>query len=460
MDHLTTLDAGFLEAEDSDPHVSLAIGGVAVMNGPLPDFGTLTTVLEQRLSKTPRLRQLLRTHPLDLSAPQWVADPAFDITHHIRRAALPKPGDDEALHRLIADIMERRLDRERPLWECWVIEGLTSQRWALLMKIHHCLVDGVAATYLLTALCDEVPSPKSDLVPTSDPAHTLPRLDPVAWLTGAVNGVVGLSSVAAKAVRGVLDLAGGLLSPSPSALNGPVGVMRRYTAAEVSRDEVDRICSHFDVTVNDVALTAITASYRALLLSRGERPRRDSLRTLVPVSVRSADAAGVPDNRVSVLLPCLPVDENDLVKQLQAVHARLTQAKSSGQRQAGSAVIAAAGLIPFAVSAWAVRALTRFPQRGVVALATNVPGPRTPLTVMGHEVTRLLPIPPLALQLRTGIAILSYADRLSFGVLADYDAAPDVDVLACGIEDAVTRLAELTTVPHRTTALGTLALLH
>ncbi|MGE2728906.1 WS/DGAT/MGAT family O-acyltransferase [Mycolicibacterium vaccae] len=459
MDQLTTLDAGFLEAEDSDPHVSMAIGGVAVMDGPPPEFDAVTALLHQRLSRTPRLTQLLRVHPLDLSAPQWVSDPAFDITHHIRRAAVPKPGDDHALHRLVADIMERRLDRDRPLWECWVIEGLAHRRWALLMKIHHCLVDGVAATHLLTSLCDDLPSPTRDLVP-ADPVRISSWPNPADWLSDVVGGVVGLGNVAAKAARGVLDIAGGLLSRSPSGLNGPVGSMRRYTAAEVSRDDVDQICEHFGVTVNDVALAAITASYRALLIGRGERPRRDSLRTLVPVSVRGADAVGVPDNRVSVLLPCLPVDEKDPVKQLQTVHSRLTRAKGSGQRQAGSAVIAAASLVPFALSAWAVRALTRLPQRGVVALATNVPGPSAPLTVMGAKVVRLMPIPPLALQLRTAIAILSYADRLTFGVLADYDAAPDIDVLARGIEEAVEQLVELTTVPHRTTPLGTLVLLH
>lgn len=459
MDHLTTLDAGFLEAEDSDPHVSMAIGGVAVMDGPCPAFDVLTDVLAQRLHRTPRLTQLLHTHPLDLAAPQWVPDPAFDVTHHIRRAAVPRPGDDEALYRLVADIMERRLDRDRPLWECWVIEGLADRRWAMLMKIHHCLVDGIAATHLLTALCDDMPSPTRAVIPVGRSA-TPSTNQPLAWLGDLAGSVLGLGGAAAKAVRGVLDIAGGLLRPASTALNGPVGGMRRYAAAEVHRDDVDRICAHFAVTVNDVALAAITASYRALLLGRGERPRRDSLRTLVPVSVRSADQAGVPDNRVSMMLPCLPVDEEDPIKQLQSVHDRLTRAKGNGQRQAGSAVIAAAGLVPFALSAWAVRALTRLPQRGVVTLATNVPGPRSPLSVMGCRVARLLPIPPLAMQLRTGVAILSYADRLSFGVLADYDAAPDIDVLVRGVEQAVRRLADLTTVPHRSTPLGTLALLH
>ncbi|BBX15794.1 wax ester/triacylglycerol synthase family O-acyltransferase [Mycolicibacterium duvalii] len=458
MDHLTTLDAGFLEAEDSDPHISLAIGGVAVLDGPIPQFDRLTEVFAQRAARFPRLTQQLRLHPLDLAAPEWVPDNGFDITHHIRRAALPMPGDDDALHRLVADIMERRLDRDHPLWECWVIEGLGRRRWALLLRIHHCLVDGIAATHLLTALCDEAHHTDRRVVRVSEQSPPPGRPNPVTWLTGAINTVAGLGATAANAVRGVLDIAGGLLSPSASTLNGPMGAMRRYVSAEVPRADVERICAHFDVTVNDVALAAITDSYRSLLLGRGERLRRDSLRTLVPVSVRSDDAADRPDNRVSLMLPCLPVDESDPIRQLEAVHSRLNRVKTSGQRHAGSAVFAAAGLVPFPLSAWAVRAFTRLPQRGVVTLATNVPGPPEPLTVLGCRITKLLPIPPLALQLRTGIAILSYADRLAFGVLADYDAAPDVDVLARGIEGAVARLADLTTVPHRSTPLGTLAL--
>lgn len=458
MDHLTTLDAGFLEAEDADPHVSLAIGGVAVIAGPMPDFATLTDTLTERLAVVPRLTQVVRTRPLDLGAPECVPDDHFDVAHHIRRAAVPRPGGDAELDRLIADIMERRLDRERPLWECWVIEGLADHRWAVLMKVHHCLADGVSATHMLTALCDDGLTPVSSAGEPARPARS-PRIDPVAWASGAVRTSVGLTTAALRAARGVLDIAGGILAPAaPSPLNGPVGSMRRYAAVDVPLPEVRRICDEFGVTVNDVALAAITNSYRALLIRRGETPKRNSLRTLVPVSVRRATDPDTPDNRVSVLLPCLPVDKADPLTQLQAVHRRLTEAKGSGQRQAGSAVVSAANAIPFAVTAWAVRNLTRLPQRGVVALATNVPGPQRCLRILEREVLRLLPVPPIALQLRTGVAILSYADHLTFGIIGDYDAIPDVDELADGVRQAVGRLAELTTVPHRSTPLGTLAL--
>jgi len=206
---------------------------------------------------------------------------------------------------------------------------------------------------------------------------------------------------------------------------------------------VTEVCRKSGVTLNDVALTAITDSFRAALVRRGEQPRRNSLRTLVPVSIRSNDASDVTDNRVSVMLPFLPVEKDDLAEQLQTVHRRLNRAKASGQRQAGGIFVAAANVIPFPLTAWAVRALTRLPQRGVVTLATNVPGPCQRLRVMGREVVRVLPIPPIALQLRTGIAIVSYADELVFGITADYDATPDVDELARGIEQAVARLLAL-----------------
>jgi diacylglycerol O-acyltransferase / wax synthase len=241
-------------------------------------------------------------------------------------------------------------------------------------------------------------------------------------------------------------------------LTGPVTDMRRYAGVEVSLADVARICERFDVTVNDVALAAITDSFRTVLMRRGEQPRRNSLPTLVPVSVRSNDAADKTDNRVSVMLPYLPVEKADPVEQLRTVHKRLTKAKGSGQRQAGSVFVTAANVIPFALTAWTVRTLTRLPQRGVATLATNVPGPRRRMRIMGREVIRLLPIPPIALQLRTAVAILSYADHLVFGITADYDGAPDVDELAGGIKRAVARLAHISAVPTRSTPLGTLAL--
>ena len=448
MEHLSTLDAGFLEAEDSDRHVSLAVGGISVIDGPMPDYDSLTEGIAERIIKVPRFRQVLRTHVLDLGPPEWVDDPNMDLSHHIHRAALPHPGDDEALFRFAADVMERRLDRERPLWECWIIEGLADGRWAMLTKIHHCIADGIATMHILSGLSDEGEGETfaTEIRAAKEPPSgrfRLPTvsLNPLNWASGMWQLATSATSAATLAVEGAIEITGGLLRPvAPSSLAGPITTMRRYSAARVSLADVAKICRESRVTVNDVALAAITDSFRAALVRRGEQPRRNSLRTLVPVSIRSNDAMNATDNRVSLMLPFLPVDKEDPADQLQAVHRRLTKAKSSGQRQAGGIFIAAVNVVPFPLTAWAVRALTRLPQRGVVTVATNVPGPRKRLRIMGREVVRMFPIPPIALQLRTGIAIVSYADELVFGITADYDAAPDVDELARGIERGVARL--------------------
>ena len=448
MEQLTTLDAGFLEAEDSDRHVSMAIGGLAIIEGPIPDYDSILAGLADRIAAIPRYTQVLHIHPFDLGPPEWVDDPSFDLAHHVHRAALPQPGDDRALFRLVAEVMERRLDRDRPLWESWTIEGLADDRWATLTKLHHCIADGIAATHVLAGLSDDGDGASyasqiraAKKVRPRGVALPKPSLDPRHWVSGVWHASAAVTNVAARAADGAVEIAAGLLRPAAgSSLTGPVTNLRRYSAARVPLADVKKVCRAFDVTLNDVALAAITDSFRAILLRRGEQPRWNSLRTLVPVSVRSANAFDETGNQVSVMLPFLPVEQEDPVEQLRLVHRRLAKAKTSGQRQAGSVLMSAANYIPFMVTAWTVRVLTRLPQRGVVTLATNVPGPRQPLRIMGRKVVQLLPIPPIALQLRTGIAMLSYADELAFGITADFDAAPDVDELSRGIERGVARL--------------------
>lgn len=446
MNQLTALDAGFLEAEDSDPHVSLAIGGLAIMEGPFPDHESLLSTLGLRIGACPRFAQRLRVRPFDLAAPEWVDDPDFALAHHIRRTALPSPGDDRELFRLIAEVMSWRLDRSRPLWEIWVIEGLSDNRWAMLMKVHHCVADGIATAHMLAGLSDggagasfggsgRAAQPQRSGLPKP------PGVNPTTWLSGLWSTPASMTTAAARAARGAAELATGLLGPGArSSLNGSLTNLRRYSAARVALDDVRRVCRTFDVTVNDVALAAVAESYRAMMIRRGEQPRPDSLRTLVPVSLRAADALDQTDNRISLMLPHLPVDEVNPVARLRLVHSRLSRTKATRQRQAGSAFVSAAGYLPFALTAWAVRLLTRLPQRGVVAVATNVPGPLEPLQIMGCKVTDVLPVPPIAMQLRTGVAVLSYADDLFFGILADFDAVPDVDEFARGVEVAVARL--------------------
>lgn len=447
MNRLTTLDAGFLKAEDADSRASLAIGGLAVIEGPAPRQDALVSVFAERIRACPRFGQRLRLRPFDLGAPDWVADPDFDIHRHVRRVALPQPGDDRELYRVVADVMARRLDRDRPLWELWVIEGLTGDHWAMLTKVHHCMADGIAATHMLVGLCDdgagggERDSYLHQIHAVRKPAK--PGSNPVSLLGGLWNASAAFAAGVVRAAQGAGEIAAGLFSPTGSSLTGPLSDLRRYSGARVRLADIEQVCQTFDVTMNDVALAAITESYRNVLVARGQRPYPNSLRTLVPVSMRSAAAFDTTDNRVSLMLPNLPVDEENPVQRLRTVHARLGRSKMSGQRQAGNMFVSLANRIPFALSAWTVGLLTRLPQHGVVTVATNVPGPRRPLRILGRRVVELFPVPPLAMHLRTGVAMLSYADELFFGILADYEVAADVDELARGIEAAIARLVSI-----------------
>lgn len=416
-EHLTPLDAGFLGVEDSDHNVSMATGTLAVLDGPVPDHALLQATLAERLRGCPRFGQRLVRHALDLSAPEWVDDPHFDLAHHIGRLAVPSPGGDAELHTVIADVMSWRLDRNRPLWEIWVISGLSGDRWALLMKVHHCIADSTAAAHMLTGLSDKGFAHLA--AHAAAPGHDAPQgrplldLNPVHWVSN---------------LRGVVELATGLLQPGTSSLTGPITSRRRYSAARVPLDDIQQVCRVFDVSIDDVVLAALTESYRDFMIRRGQVPQPDSLRTLVPESALS-----------TLLLPRLPIEESNPVKRLLAVRSRLARAKAGGQRHAGRTVMSAASLLPVAWSGWAARLLGQLHQRGVVALATNVPGPPEPLQIMGCDVVQVLPVPPIAMQLRTGVAVLSYAGELFIGVLADFEFAA-VDELARGLEAAVARL--------------------
>ncbi|MCV7030847.1 WS/DGAT/MGAT family O-acyltransferase [Mycobacterium sherrisii] len=445
MDRLTTFDAGFLKAEDADPRVSMAIGGLAVIEGPALDQTELMPAFVARIGACPRFRQRLRLRPFDLGAPRWVDDLDFDIDRHVRRVALPQPGDDRQLFGLVADLMARGLDRHRPLWEIWVIEGLADDRWAMLTKIHHCMADGIAAAHMLAGLCDDGvgESFARHIRAAKEAKSAAVKANSPTTLSGWWNMPVAVAAAAGRAAQGAAQIAFGLLRPAPSPLNGPIGDLRRYSGARVRLADIEQVCRAFDVTVNDVALAAVTESYRNLLVKRGEPLLPDSLRTLVPVSMRSTRAFDKTDNRVSVLLPELPIDEENPVRRLRIVHSRLDRTKTGGQCQAGNAFVALANHVPFAFTAWALELLTRLPQRGVVTVATNVPGPRRALRVLGKDVLAVYPVPPIAMHLRTGVAMLSYADELFIGILADYDGMADVDELARGIEAAVGRLVSI-----------------
>ncbi|NEW37696.1 wax ester/triacylglycerol synthase family O-acyltransferase [Nocardia cyriacigeorgica] len=436
MTELRPLDSGFIELEDADWRVSLGIGVVAIMAGSPPPREVFACALGRRLEDVPRLRQRVHRAPLDMATPNWEDDPHFDLAHHLRWAALPAPGDDATLWELMAVELEERLDRDRPLWQCVVVEGLSEDRWAVIVKAHHSLLDGVSGVAMFEQLCEPV---SGDARPA---VHGTPQVHEQKGFSGLLRLPMAMPGLLVTTVRSLLPVGAAVVKPGPvSSLNGPIGHQRRYRAVRVSLPVVAGIGKRYGATVNDVVLAAIAGGYRDLLLERGEEPTPHGLRILVPVSMRAEHAKYVLDNRVSAVLPYLPVDHADPVGRLRAVHSTMQAHKSSGASSAEHTVLSVARWFPFAPVAWTLRLVAKLPQRGVGALATNVPGPRHALTLHGRRVLELLPAVPIALRLRTAIAILSYDDKLAFGITGDYDTTADIDVLAQGIQRSVDELA-------------------
>jgi diacylglycerol O-acyltransferase / wax synthase len=462
-DRLTPLDAAFLEAEDEDRHTSMAISSVAVMEGPAPGHDEFVAAIAGKLPLVPRYRQKLRTVPFDLARPLWVEDPAFDIRYHIRRTALPAPGDDAALCRLVARVMSQRLDRDRPLWECWVAEGLAEGRWAIISKVHHCMADGVSGTRIYDAIFDHGPRP-AEPVPDGWVAPAEPstlRLTAEAVLDLALNPIEQVHLLARQVLRpgyalrrlydlgtGVLTLATALLPASTSSLTGPIGRPRRYSIGRASLTEVCDVAHTFHATVNDVVLAAVTAAYRRLLIGRGEEPQPHSVRTLVPVSVRTADQDGSYDNRISLMLAFLPVDVSHPVERLRTVSHRLRMLKASKEAEAGEAFTDLAIHEPFPPISLGVRLASHLPQRSIVTVTTNVPGPRRPLYLLGRPMLELFPYVPIAVRLRTGVSVLTYCDQVAFGVTADFTQS-DAQLLVNAIEQGIAELVHAAAAARR-----------
>lgn len=446
MTELRPLDAGFIELEDSDWHISLGIGAVAILAGPPPSHAEFAAAVSRSAARNGRLRQRIRRATLDLTAPVWEEDTNFDLAHHIRWTALPEPADEAALFDFIATELVERLDRDHPLWECVVVDNLGGGRWALLIKAHHSLVDGISGVTMFENLCDR--PEEGERGPRAPERERAAEINGRAGWFGALTETVRLpfdvSRYALGMLRSLVPVALAAVSPpAGSSLNGAIGRQRRYVVARASLGEIREIGKVFGTTVNDVVLAAVTSAYRGMLLGRGEQPTGDMVRILVPISTRAADAKSALDNRVSAVLSLLPLHLDDPVQRLSDIHDRMSSQKSSGAAQAETSLLSLAGRLPFAPLAWSLRLWSHLPQRGVTAVATNVPGPRRRLTLLGREVLELLPAIPIAMRLRTGIAILSYGDQLTFGITGDYDTTPDLAVIADGIHSEIAELLAL-----------------
>ncbi|RSM49320.1 wax ester/triacylglycerol synthase family O-acyltransferase [Actinoplanes sp. ATCC 53533] len=455
MEYLSPLDASFLDVEDEDPHASLAIASIAVLDGPPPGQAEFAEAIRARLPLVPRYRQKVRRVPFNLGRPVWVDDPDFDLDFHLRRTALVAPGDDAALQRLVGRVMTQRLDRERPLWEDWLIEGLPGGRWAVLSKVHHCMIDGISGNELYRLICDTGPKPRR---PVADHWRPLPAADALDLALDACGQLVRIPfdqtrqlaraarepSLAVARLRemagGLAVLAQGFRPATPTSLSGPLGRARRYAVARMPLDDIARTAAAYRLTVNDVYLAAVTGAFRRLLLSRGEEPDADAIRTLVPVSVRGNDERHLLDNRLASLLLQLPVEIDEPAARLHAVHRRVTELRASHEVEASSALVELAEQEPFAAVSFLIRATLRMPQRAVATVTTNVPGPEVQLFILGRPVREILPYVPIAERMRIGVAVLTYAGQAAFGITADFASVPEADEFAAAIVDEVARL--------------------
>jgi diacylglycerol O-acyltransferase len=460
-DRLTALDSSFLHLEDASSHMHVA--SVTIFEGSPPSHAELVDHVEGRLSLVPRFRQKLRSVPLSQGRPVWVDDPHFNLEYHVRVTALPAPGSEQQLKNLASRVFAQQLDRTKPLWEIWLVQGLErgdqspteTPRFAMLTKTHHALVDGVAGVDITSVLFDTAPEPEA---PPALGAHWVPRPEPTsAQLFGEAlvermtqpaeivrSARAALRAPRAIARRGIEALAAvgalaktGLAAPH-SCLNVEIGPHRRYDWVRTDLNELKAIKDRLGGTVNDVVLTIVTGALRRFLEHRGEEIDEVALRAMVPVSVRRADEYGQTGNRVAAMMAPLPIYEEDPIERLNIVRETLGDLKQSGQAVGAQVLTQLSGFAPPTVLAQAARLQPR--QRFFNLVVTNVPGPQFPLYVLGHRLIDLFPLAPLAKRQALCIAVMSYDGKMNFGLLGDFDAMPDLEIVARGIEESLDEL--------------------
>jgi WS/DGAT/MGAT family acyltransferase len=458
LERLSVLDELFLHLEGPDTHMH--VGGAAIFEGPPPDYEEVLDMIRGRLQMVPRFRQKLATVPFGLGRPIWVDDTHFNLEYHVRHTALPSPGDDSKFRRLTARIMSQQLDRTKPLWEIWFAEGLTNDRFALVSKTHHCLVDGVSGADIMSVILDLGPEPQQvepkpwrpDPEPTADQLlldALRERLTSPAEIVRTLQANVidpgKIPNRLIESVRALASFVGGSLDFAPaSSLNQAIGPHRRFETVLVDLAEIKRIKNALGGTVNDVVLAAVSGGLRRLLKARGERVDDLVLRAMVPVSVRAEAERGALGNRVASMWAPLPVYEPDPRRRLEKITETMGDLKQSGQA-VGAQVLASLGeYAPPTIVAQAARLVAR--QRAFNLVVTNVPGPQIPLYTLGREMKEVYPVLPLADNTTLGVALLSYNGTIGFGLLGDYDTAPDMAVLAEGIEKSIAELSSVASV--------------
>jgi WS/DGAT/MGAT family acyltransferase len=458
MEWMSAIDSSFLHVEnDATP---MHIGAVSIFAGPPPPFADLKAMVAGKLELVPRYRQKVRFVPLAVGAPVWIDDPHFNLNYHLRHTAVPAPGSDLELRQMAARIFSQHLDRNKPLWELWVVEGLDKGRWALLSKVHHCMVDGVAATDLMSVMFSDDSSGSAGGSWSAPPepsgleifARSLLRRSSPA---GQVQALQRALSAPGETLRSLAEIArattsaGRTLRPvGASSLTGQVGPHRRWSWARARLSDVKVVRGALGGTVNDVVLTLITQGFRALLEDRGEPIAEGQLvRTMVPVSVRRRGEKGVYNNRVSAVFAGLPVGIADPAERLRHIRAEMDGIKESKQAVAGDVLSSMSGFAPPLLLALGSRLVTLSPRLNMHTATTNVPGPQQPVQTLGRRMLESFPFVPVVGSIQIVVAIFSYDGGLYFGVTGDYDGAPDIAVLTAGIEQGMEQLLALAAPP-------------
>ncbi len=455
-DRLTGLDASFLALEKDGAHMH--VGSVLVFEGPAPAYDDFLARIEGGLHSVPRYRQRLAFPPFGVARPVWVDDPHFNAGYHVRHTALPAPAGEAELQRLAGRIFSQQLDREKPLWEIWLVDALADGRFALICKTHHALVDGISGVDILTVLFDLEPDP-----PEREPgppwnARPMPggaelfasalaeRVSaPLELARDALSHPDRAGAGAGRAAAGLAAMAAaGISGAPPSPLNVRIGPHRRFAWVEADLAQLKGIKDALGGTINDVVLTVVAGALRAHLFRHGLDPEGTELKAMVPISVRADAARGALGNQVAAMYAPLPVGIEDAVERFRFVHAAMAGLKESGQAVGAQAITRLADAAAPTVLDQAARLQSR--QRFFNLTVTNVPGPQVPLYVLGRRLDAFYPQVPLVLNTALGIAIMSYDGRVFFGLLGDYDALADLDALADDLAGAVAELAAATGV--------------
>ncbi len=468
LDRLTAVDASFLHQEGPVSHMH--VGGLTIFEGPPPSLDQFLEQIRSRLHLVPRYRHRLAHTAIDSGRPVWVDDPTFNLEYHVRHTALPAPGGWEELRQLTARIFSQQLDRAKPLWELWLIEGLEDNRFALISKNHHSLIDGISGVDLATVLFDIEPIPRP-VAHSGQPWQPRPEPGTVsliaAGLRGALRAGIEIAegaidavahpdravSSAREAAEGVGEIAWAVLNPAPATpLNVEIGPHRRFVGIPCQLDEFKAVKNEFGGTVNDVVLSVVTGALRAFLISRGVRTAGLELRALVPVSTRREDERHHLGNRLVAMRAPLPVYIPDPVQRLRFIKRAMDGLKESKQAVGADVIAGAQNFAPPTILAQASR--LNFSTRLFNLLVTNVPGPQFPLYVMGREMEQAYPVAFLPKNHALAIAIMSYHGQMNFGLLGDYDALPDIDAIGESIRTELATLRSLATAANPVTGNG------